>query len=98
LGAGAENAVTSMTKTAISGASSYREIGEFWDEHDLSEYWDKTRDVQMEVDIQSSTTYVPVESSLAERLRAEAESRGVSPKTLLNQWVLEHVGNGPSSK
>jgi hypothetical protein len=85
-------------KTTISGASSYREIGDFWDEHDLSDYWDQTHEVQMDVDIQSSTTYVPVESALAERLRAEAESRGVSARTLLNQWVLEHVGNGASSK
>jgi len=37
-------------KTSISGASSCREIGEFWDEHDLFEYWDQTRDVQMEID------------------------------------------------
>ena len=40
-------------KTSISGASSYREIGEFWDEHDLSEYWDQTRDVQMDIDTHS---------------------------------------------
>jgi hypothetical protein len=81
----------SASKTPISGASSYREIGEFWDQHDLSEYWDKTRDVQMEVDIDSSTIYFPVEKALAEKLRTEAESRGVSAATLLNTLVQEHV-------
>ncbi|HEX9460624.1 MAG TPA: CopG family antitoxin [Thermoanaerobaculia bacterium] len=64
-------------KTSISGASSYREIGEFWDEHDLSEYWDQTRDVQMDIDIHSSTVYFPVEKALAEKLRKEAENRGI---------------------
>lgn len=80
-------------KTSISGASSYREIGEFWDTHDLADYWDQTREVEMEVDIKSSTTYFPVEKALAKKLRAEAESRGVSPATLLNEWVQEHVGS-----
>jgi hypothetical protein len=80
-------------KTSISGASSYREIGEFWDEHDLSDYWDQTHDVQMDVDVDSSKIYFPVEKALAEKLRTEAEQRGVSAATLLNAWVQEHVGS-----
>jgi hypothetical protein len=85
-------------KTTISGASSYREIGEFWDTHDLSDFWDQTHDVQMDVDIESSTMYFPVEKALAEKLRTEAESRGVSAATLLNTWVQEHVGGESRSK
>jgi hypothetical protein len=41
----------SRRKTPISGASSYRKIGEFWDEHDLADYWDQTHEVEMNVDI-----------------------------------------------
>jgi hypothetical protein len=84
-------------KTTISGASSYREIGEFWDSHDLSDYWDQTHDVQMDVEIDSATIYFPVEKALADKLRTEAENRGVSAATLLNTWVQEHVrGNSPA--
>ena len=85
-------------KTPVSGASSYREVGEFWDQHDLSEHWNQTHPAQMEVDVQSSIIYFAVEKALAERLRTVAENSGVSPETLLNQWVKEHVGNEPSSK
>ena len=74
----------SENKTSISGASSYREIGEFWDTHDLSDYWDQTHEVQMDVDIDSSTIYFPVQKALAEKLRTEAEQRGVSAAALLN--------------
>jgi hypothetical protein len=88
----------SENKTSISGASSYREIGKFWDEHDLSDYWDQTHEVEMTVDIDSSTIYFPVEKSLAEKLRMEAENRGVSPATLLNTWVHEHVGGDTQAK
>jgi len=80
------------SKTPISGASSYREIGEYWDRHDLADHWDETREVEMSVDLQSSTVYFPVEKSVAERLRSVAESRGVSAEALLDEWLRERVG------
>ena len=86
------------SKTPISGASSYREIGEYWDEHDLSEHWHQTQEVQMDLDIQSSSVYFAVEKSLAKRLRSAAENRGVSAESLLNQWLEEHVASESSSK
>jgi hypothetical protein len=81
------------SKTTISGASSYREIGEYWDDHDLSEHWNDTHAVEMDVDIRSSVIYFPVEKSLAEKLRSMAENTGVSTESLLNQWLQEHVGS-----
>jgi len=84
-------------KTSISNASSYREIGEFWDEHSLSEHWQETREAQFAVDIQSSTIYFPVERSLAERLRSAANNQGISTEELLQQLVEERIG-GTSRK
>ena len=84
-------------KTPVSHASSYREIGEFWDQHSLSEHWQQTREVEFDVDIQSSAIYFAVERSLAERLRSAAEDRGISPDELLKELVEERIGN-PSSK
>ncbi|MEW6041826.1 MAG: CopG family antitoxin [Elusimicrobiota bacterium] len=43
-------------KSSISKAKSYKEIGEFWDTHDLTEYWDQTKSAKFEVDIQSEVT------------------------------------------
>ena len=42
------------SKTSISGASSYVEIGEYWDTHDLNDYWEQTKPVEFEVDVQES--------------------------------------------
>ena len=78
-------------KSSISKARSYKEIGEFWDRHDLSEYWDQTRPVKFEVDIQSEITYYPLESSLSAKVRSIAKQRGISPETLLNLWVQEKL-------
>src|SRR2546425_353101 len=54
------------SKSSISNATSYEEIGEFWDSHDLSDYWDKTKPVDLDIDISSEVTYYPVEADLLE--------------------------------
>lgn len=86
------------SKTPISNASSYAEIGEYWDTHDLADHWNETHEVQFEVNLDSSVIYFAVAKDLAEKLRSAAKSHGVSPDTLLNVWLQEHVSSEPSSK
>lgn len=78
-------------KSSLSKAQSYKEVGEFWDSHDLDEVWDKTEPVEFEVEIESESTYFPVETSLSTKLVSLAERRGISPETLLNLWIQEKV-------
>jgi len=78
-------------KSSISKAQSYREMGEFWDTHDLSDYWDQTHPVEFEIDIQSEIMYYPLEVTLSDKMRSVAEQRGVSPETLINLWVQEKL-------
>jgi hypothetical protein len=85
-------------KSSISNASSYAEIGEYWDTHDLADHWEQTHEVNFDVSLESSVLYFAVEKTLAEKLRAAAKNHGVSPETLLNVWVQEHVASEPSSK
>ena len=66
-------------------------IGEFWDTHDLTDYWDKTHPAEFEIDIQSEKTYYPLDGNLTERIRSAAKKRGVSSETLLNLWVKEKL-------
>lgn len=82
-------------KSSISKARSYREIGEFWDTHDLGDYWDQTQPVDFEVNLQSETTYYPVDSALSTKVRELARQRGVSAETLLNLWVQEKLQENP---
>jgi hypothetical protein len=79
-------------KSSLSKAKSYKELGEFWDTHDLTEVWDKTEPVEFEVEIESEATYFPVETNLSTKLVSLAEQRGISPETLLNLWIQEKVG------
>ena len=78
-------------KSPISGAGSYKEIAEFWDTHDLADYWGQTKPVKFEIDIQSEATCYPIEGALSEKIHKIAKKRGVSPATLLNKWLQEKL-------
>jgi metal-dependent HD superfamily phosphatase/phosphodiesterase len=81
----------SKNRSSISKARSYEEIGDFWDIHDLANYWDKTKSIEIEIDIQSEVTYYAVDKELSEKIRAIAKQHGVSADTLLNLWVQEKL-------
>ncbi len=78
-------------KSLFSKVSSYQEIGEYWDSHDLDEIWDETEEVKFEVDLESDVFYYAVETSLSAKLHRIAERRGVSAETLVNLWLQEKV-------
>jgi hypothetical protein len=75
----------------VYAALGYKEIGEFWDIHDLADYWDKTKSVEFEIDVQSEVTYYAVEKELSGKIRAIAKQRGISEDMLLNLWIQEKL-------
>ena len=81
----------SEDKSSISQAMSYKAMGEFWDTHDLTDYWEQTEPAEFEIDIQSESTYYPVDRVLSTRMAKIAKERGVSAETLLNLWVQEKL-------
>ena len=81
----------SKGKSSLSKAKSYKEIGIFWDTHDLSDFWDKTKEVGFEVNIESEITYYALDKILSEQLQAIAQKQGVSADTLVNLWIQEKL-------
>jgi len=79
------------SKSSISKAQSYKKIGEFWDTHDVADYWEQTQPVEFEIDIQSEVTYYALDTALSVKIRSIAKRRGISPETLLNLWVQERL-------
>lgn len=78
-------------KSSVSEARTYAEIGDFWDEHDLSDSWDATRPVRVDVELESEESLYAVEKGLSDTIRRAAKERGVSPHTLINLWLQEKV-------
>lgn len=81
----------SKNRSSISKVQSYKEIGAFWDTHDLADYWGETESVEFEIDIQSEVTYYAIDKELSAKIRDIAERRGVSADTLLNLWLQEKL-------
>jgi hypothetical protein len=79
------------SKSSVSKASTYAEIGEFWDTHDLSKYCDKTKPAHFDVVIESEVTYYAMDKKLSEEVREIAHRRGVSADTLVNLWIQEKL-------
>jgi hypothetical protein len=78
-------------RSTISKARSYKQIGEFWDTHDLADFWNQTRKTSFEVDIKSEVTYYSIDKKLAERVQSIAQKRGISADTLVNLWLQEKL-------
>ena len=78
-------------KSSISQAQSYREIGDFWDTHDVTDYWEQTEAVEFEVNLESDVRLVALEPELATQVNELAWKKGISLETLLNLWVREKL-------
>jgi hypothetical protein len=76
-------------KSSISQASTYEEIGGFWDTHSLADYWDQTEPAEFTVNLRSH--YYAIDQQLSAKIRDLARQRGVSPETLLNLLVQEKL-------
>ena len=85
-------------KASISKARSYAEIGEFWDEHDLADFWKKTKKVKFDVVREPEATYYPVEKGLSEKIQSVARKRGVPSDALVNLWLQQKIKEQRSSR
>lgn len=75
-------------RSSISKKKTYKEIGEYWDSHEVPE---GSEDVEFSIELDSDAHYFALEDTLNSKLRSVAKKRGVSPETLVNLWVKEKV-------
>lgn len=86
-----------MSRSSISNADTDEAIGEFWDTHDLADFWDRTHEVEYEFVVAHR---VSVATDLYELLEAEAARQRVTPETMANiilSEVLKSSGYGAYS-
>ena len=77
-------------KSSVSKSSSYQAIGEFWDEHDASEFG-AHRAAEFTVNIHSEQRYYPINKEFSSIIRQTAREHGVTGETLINLWVQEKI-------
>jgi predicted DNA binding CopG/RHH family protein len=75
--------------------TSREEEAEWFDTHDLGDYLDEfevldRKDVRVAKQLSENIT-VRLTPELLNRLRNEAERKGVGPSTLARMWIMEHL-------
>jgi hypothetical protein len=68
------------------------DIGEFWDTHDLANYWDETEPAEFEFDPNARRRYlVAVDPELLVRIQTVAQRKGLKTESLINLWLQERL-------
>lgn len=68
------------------------EEAEFWDTHDLSDYWAEWKPVKVRFakNLSEGIT-IRLDPETMQRVREEAKRKGIGPTTLIRMWVLERL-------
>lgn len=76
---------------SIPRLSSLDELVEFFETHDLGDYWEQMPETDFEVDIKRRTHVFALEEDLVERLTAVAREKQVPSEMLVNVWIREKL-------
>ncbi len=89
-----------MTKK-IPKFKNYKEEAKFWDTHDISDYIDEMKFVDVEFiprQKREESMTIRVEPELKKRLDQIARKNNISLSTIARLWLIERLKNEPSSK
>jgi len=67
------------------------EASDFWDKHDITDYWDNTKEVKCRARLKKEPKYIALEESIAKKALAVAKEKRVSIETLVNLWLKEKL-------
>ena len=76
--------------TGISKAHMIEEIADFWDSHDLGDFWSQTEERSFEVRAVRRRR-ITLEPELYKQIEARARTVGLLPETLVNVWLAERL-------
>ena len=80
------------TKSRIPEFANYAEEAEFWDSHDIGDYWDETKSVEVKFSRNlSENLTVRLSPEAISILRRQADQMGIGPSTLARIWIVKQL-------
>lgn len=70
---------------------SYEQAAEFWDTHDLTDYDDVWKEVEVQVRLDPARLSIHLEPQVAEQVVAQAKQQRVSPDIFVNRILQEYL-------
>jgi hypothetical protein len=83
------------SRSSVSNADSYQDIGDYWDQHDASESGEQ-EEADFDVNIVSRRHYFAIDHELYTKIRILAERRGISDETLVNLFLKDRIAEADS--
>ena len=70
---------------------SLHEMVEFFDTHDMGEYWEQMPEAHFDINIKTRKHLVAIDEAIVPKLSEIAKSRKVSSERLINNWLREKI-------
>ena len=70
---------------------SLAELVEFFETHDMGEYWDQMPEAHFDIEIKRRTHLFAIDDELADRLTAVARAKRIPSERLINVWLREKL-------
>ena len=70
---------------------SYEEAADWFETYDMADYEEVLKPVEFHVDLRKDRNWVELEHFLAQKIRVVAKEKGVSNRSLVNEWLSEKV-------
>lgn len=85
-------ATPQQTKSRIPEFASREEEAEWWDTHDITDYLDELKPVEVRFakNLSQGIT-IRLDPETLTELRTRAHEKGIGPTTLARMWILEHL-------
>ena len=68
-----------------------KEASDFWDTHDITDYWNNTKEVKFRASLKKEPKYVALEENIAKKAFTVARKKHISMETLVNLWLKEKL-------
>lgn len=84
-------------KSKIPEFKSLEEEARFWDTHDITDFKDEFKDVEMVFDLEKpkeETLVIRLQNSVKKKLEKTARNKGINLSTLARMWIIERLQSG----
>ena len=72
-------------------SQSVKELVDFFETHDMGDYWEQMPEVYFDVNIKKRKHLVALEEDIVDKLTKIAKSKKVSSESLINTWLKDRI-------
>lgn len=86
--------VNNMARSKAKSLPTTKSIGElvdFFEEHDMGEYWEQMAEAEFEVNIKERKHLIALEESIVAKVTEIARKKKIPSEALINTWLKEKI-------